>query len=268
MFALLGEGMTTTMFEPKKIKPNGTYEDTLDLKNKLADGENYIYIYFEENDSNNYGSAYSAISLNNENGEVYFSMPEVFPNNYLVTMKHAVIDPKNYLTIEMDNESEKREMIDLANKITKDAASDYDKLLKVNEWMAQNIYYDWDAYRLGTYGGKGAYEAMKDKKAVCQGYAELTQVLLKAVGIPTRLMSGYALGDGAEGKSWKDVDYSESNHAWNEAFVDNRWVTLDTTWGSSNKYEGGKFTKGEINSNYFDPSLEKFSETHKIMRAN
>lgn len=77
-------------------------------------------------------------------------MSEVFPNNYLETMKHAVIDPKNYLTIEMDNESEKREMIDLANKITKDVASDYDKLLKVNEWMAQNIYYDWDAYRLIT----------------------------------------------------------------------------------------------------------------------
>lgn len=180
-------------------------------------------------------------------------------------MKNSVIDPNNFLKMTITNQGERNQIIDLANTITKDARSDYDKLLKISDWVADNIYYNWDGYLSGVYGATDAYGTFQSKKSVCQGYAELTRELLRALGIPARLVSGYALGVGTDGEDWAAVNHTQSNHAWNEVFVDNRWIIVDTTWNSTNKYQNKVFTKGIIGHRYFDPSLEVFSNTHKII---
>jgi len=66
-------------------------------------------------------------------------------------------------------------------------------------------------------------------------------------------------------ESWETVNHTSSNHAWNEAFVNGRWVIMDTTWDSTNKYENAEFNKGNINHVYFDPTLKTFSLNHKII---
>jgi transglutaminase-like putative cysteine protease len=167
------------------------------------------------------------------------------------------------LNVAIKNESERKQIEDLANKITKDAKSDYEKILKINDWVAQNIYYNWDDYTTGTYGRTDAYGTLESRKSVCQGYAELTDALLRVVGIPSRLVTGYALGIGTSGE-WNDVNHTQPNHVWNEVFVDSRWIILDTAWNSGNKYENKTFNEGTMNYRYFDPSLEVFSYTHKI----
>lgn len=60
-------------------------------------------------------------------------------------------------------------------------------------------------------------------------------------------------------------DYS--NHAWNESYINGRWVIFDSTWDSDNKYENGKFSEGTgcTGYGYFDPTIERFSNTHFIM---
>lgn len=267
MFNIGGQNKSDVMKEYKKIKADGTYGDMFSLKNKLTQGEYKVSVYFKEKQDRMYWSYYGNIPLHYMDGEIFFPVSPVYANNYLEGMKNSVIDPKNYLGMTITNEAEKNEMIDLANKITKDATSDYDKLLKVNDWVAQNIYYNWDGYKTGTYGRTDAYGTLKNKKSVCQGYAELTRELLRAVGIPSRLVSGHALGVSAGGKSWDGVDHTESNHAWNEAFVENRWVIIDTTWNSGNNYEDGIFKDASMNYKYFDPSLENFSNTHKIVEV-
>ncbi len=105
----------------------------------------------------------------------------------------------------------------------------------------------------------------KNKTSVCHGYAVLTETLLRNAGIPARVVTGHALGASADGKYWDDVDHSKTNHAWNEAFVDGRWVMVDVTWDSGNRYKNGQFHQGEMDYCYFDPSLEAFSHTHKMM---
>lgn len=89
--------------------------------------------------------------------------------------------------------------------------------------------------------------------------------MLRSAGIPSRLITGHALGVSASGGYWKDVDHTKSNHAWNDAYVDNRWIIIDTTWNSGNKYENEIFKKDSIKYRYFDPSLEAYSYTHKIL---
>jgi len=42
-----------------------------------------------------------------------------------------------------------------------------------------------------------------------------------------------------------DIKDTKTNHAWNEAFVDGKWIILDTTWDSFNYYENRKYIKAD-----------------------
>ena len=134
----------------------------------------------------------------------------------------------------------------LASQLTAGLSSDYEKLRAITDWISTNITYDWDLYKSGnqTYDSISASGTFLRRSSVCEGYANLTAAMLRAVGIPTRKVSGYALGYGTE-ERWDDTALSgDSNHAWNLAWADGRWVTVDTTWA------------------IFDPSVWIFSEDH------
>ena len=56
------------------------------------------------------------------------------------------------------------------------------------------------------------------------------------------------------------------NHAWNQAYVDHRWVNIDATWDSNNIYENGQYIYGGIDYYlYFDISNLYLSYNHKIL---
>ncbi len=243
---------------------------------KFKDGSYKINTFISPVRYGTYNSYYYDIPVQCEGGELFFPMSPVYKNNYVYRLKNFSFNPKllhnvnEYLKLDLsDNknthEDDKKVIVNLANKIARGAKTDYEKLLKINDWVAENIYYDWDSYLKGEYGRTDAIGTLKTKKSVCQGYAELTNALCRASGIPCKVVSGYALGVSAKDKSWDKVDHTQSNHAWNEVFVDSRWIILDTTWNSRNKYQNGQFHKGDIRHNYFDPTLEVFSYDHKYL---
>ncbi len=152
----------------------------------------------------------------------------------------------------------------LAADITENCTTDYERLLAIHDWVSANVYYDDDfaSKKVKTTNFYSA-DVIENGYAVCSGYAALTKDLLNAVGIPCKQVYGYALGVSEE-SVWEDVDIrkAEANHVWNEAYVDGRWIILDTTWDSMNTYEGGNFTKGDsISHLYFDVTLEFLSNT-------
>lgn len=255
----------TVMKEYKNVKTGGLYKDDFYIKDKLNSGEYKLNIYFKAPSDKLYWSYYWDIPFRYENSDMFFPISPVYVNNRRQRNKNNVLEPENFLDITIADKSEKIEIEGLAKEITKDADSDYDKLLRINDWVAQNIYYDWDAYLEKSYGRTDAYGTYKSKKSVCQGYAELTNALLRSIGIPARIVTGHALGVSANNRYWDRVNHEGTNHAWNEAFVDGRWIILDTTWNSGNKFENGEFIKGNMRYRYFDPNLETFSYTHKIM---
>ncbi len=134
-------------------------------------------------------------------------------------------------------------IVALSNEITAGAKTDYQKAKAVHNWMRRNISYDYDYYkgRKETVALKPE-EVLDSRSTICEGYSRLTQALLQAQGIPTLLVSGRA--DGASG--W---ERGGGQHAWNEAFVDGRWIIMDTTWSDSK---------------YFDPSIASFAEDHLV----
>ncbi len=256
-----------TLREYRNVKEDGTYEEIFNIEDYLTYGDYKLGIYFKDKNDTSYWSYYWKIPLKCENGEVFFPRSPVYENNYIEYTKNSKVNPNKYLDINITDKDERDEIKNLAYDIIGEESNDYEKLLKINNWVAENIYYNWDGYLSGDYGRTDAYGTFKSRKSVCQGYAELTNELLKSIGIPSKLVIGHALGVSSSNKYWDDIDHTSSNHAWNEAFVNGRWIILDTTWNSGNKYENGKFNKKKMNYRYFDPTLEVFSYNHKIIEV-
>ena len=173
------------------------------------------------------------------------------------------INPAKYIS-SVNNE----ELVNLSNEICADAESDYDKLLKIHDWVAENICYDTDfVNNKGDSAGNSAGAVYKSRRGVCEGYAALTKALVNAQGIPCRTVHGYSLGAG-EPSSWSEelAKTKNTNHAWNRAYADNRWINIDNTWDSNSKYIDGKYYfSSKISYDYFDITDWDLSYDHKFI---
>lgn len=180
----------------------------------------------------------------------------------------------------------------LANELTanisgtSEHSAEYLKLKAIYTWVAKNIYYDrlcFEGYFKDT--TITAEDVSVSKYSVCEGYANLLAALCRSANIPCKAVVGYAIGS-AYNAIWTEANVSgtQTNHKWNEAFVDGRWIMLDVTWDSPNTFLDKKrlfqeFYKGqygegvsewnvdgEVTYEYFDCSVEKMSELHKIVK--
>lgn len=177
-------------------------------------------------------------------------------------------------------------LINLSNQITAGLDDDYEKVQAIHDWVIDNIYYDYVQYNepLGAivytksdeqkltaagFGSASSEFFLPDitvaentavlQRGVCRGYARLTCELIRAQSIPCLYISGYA----NLALSQDMIDKHSSSHAWNAAFVDGRWVYIDTTWDSFNDYRDGVYYKSPITSHeYFDISLKELSDDH------
>lgn len=162
----------------------------------------------------------------------------------------------------------------LSNQIAGGERDDYTKLFLLHKWVAENIYYDYDAYRGGTSTFYDSAAILANKRSVCEGYANLLRDLILAQGIPAMKASTFSLGASTSGGSFAtnaaDAGTAKSNHAHVEAWVDGRWVVMDPTWDSNNKYENGSYNTDAPNGfYYFDITPEALAFDHKyITRAN
>lgn len=153
-----------------------------------------------------------------------------------------------------------KDIIALAKKITASSKDDYSKMRAIHDWMATNIYYDYPAYRGevietgNVASAQSPFVVVDRKRAICGGYAVTTVALLRAVGIPAKTIGGVVTTD------------SKVGHAWSQAWLssEKRWVIMDTTWDSGNKYDNGKYAKGSMRTKYFDISLAELSHSHLI----
>lgn len=201
-----------------------------------------------------------------ENGKAKFRRALVYNHNKAIfdSNKKDKATLEKYKQSDTKIKSDHPQIVSLAKEITKNSKTEYEKVAAVNNWVSENIYYDYPTFHDETNASQDVLTVLKTKKAVCEGYARLTAALLRAVDIPAKFISGITQENGAKG--WEAGNGTVGiAHAWNEAFVDGRWMILDTTWNSPNRYENGVYTKGDHRSNiYFDPTLEFFSMTHKI----
>jgi hypothetical protein len=77
----------------------------------------------------------------------------------------------------------------------------------------------------------------------------LTVSLLRAAGIPALNMHG----------NWIDTSISRLVYMWTAAYIDGRWITIDTNWDNNSTYTNGIFSRLPHRNTYFDISIEDIS---------
>ena len=121
----------------------------------------------------------------------------------------------------------------------------YQKVQAIYNWITANVKYDYSHMNDPTYLLQyTAYAAAVQKKAVCQGYANLFYRLANDAGIDCRIITGKAYN----GTQTED-------HAWNIVRMeDEKYYCLDATWDAGLKPE---------NYEYFLKGLTSFSRDHQ-----
>ncbi|UYU47151.1 transglutaminase domain-containing protein [Bacteroides salyersiae] len=159
------------------------------------------------------------------------------------------------------------EFRDLANSITRYDNSEYNKILSVHDWIAKNIFYDYDSLNDGSYKNtpleKTAITALRNRRCVCQGYTDLSVALLRSIGIPAMGICCWAVGECNDDEA---LNQNRSNHIFTAAFCGGNWMLCDITWDSMNRYENDSYDEDKkLSHTYFDATVQFLSYTHRFV---
>jgi transglutaminase-like putative cysteine protease len=137
----------------------------------------------------------------------------------------------------------------LAKQWRAEAVDDRAYIERVLEWIRTDF-----SYTLATeLPGIHAVDEFlfTDRKGFCQHFSSSFALLMRAAGIPSRVVTGYAGGyKNPYGDYW--VLYRKDAHAWNEVWLENEgWVRIDPTAAVSSENILDTFETAAGTDNYF-----------------
>lgn len=243
----------------------------------IPNGHYYLQLYYESRKGSNY---YLAINCTEgftivvEKSIVSFVVPVTLTGNkaFFLNLKNDFAAKIFYRQNTSNYQSNLPEIKSLAEKITKYKTGNYNKILAIHDWVAENLYYDKDALKSGKYRYE-KYDVMSmlhNKRTVCRGYSKMAVTLLRAIDIPAIDVECFALGETSDG-GWDCNNNlsAEANHVITFALANNRWIIMDPTWDSVNEYRNGEYvekSEGGARHNYYDATLAFFSYTHRFIK--
>jgi len=132
-----------------------------------------------------------------------------FKASYIVPYRGKDNNLLYYLRPEMLIQSKDPEIISLAEEIVKETTDPFLAANMIMEWVFENLE------KLPVVSIPNAKEILKNRRGDCNEHATIMTALLRAVGIPARIVVGLVYKDG-----------KFYYHAWNEAHI-NRWISMD-----------------------------------------
>ena len=135
---------------------------------------------------------------------------------------------------------------------------DYLRVLAVHQFVVHYLFYDYDELQAKERQDDSAVAVVKRRHTTCRGYVSLCVSLLRAMHIPAQQLVCYMAKPG-QLMDVENVKLKKANHEVVAAFADNRWLLLDPTRDSHNKYENGEFYR--LNE---QPSLANFDMTEQF----
>lgn len=122
--------------------------------------------------------------------------------------------------------------IELAVNLTKDSENSYEKALLINNYLRSTYKYNLDVDRFPKGADTADYFLFEEKQGYCEHFATAMGVMLRSLGIPARLVTGYAPGELNPFTGYYEVKVSNA-HAWVEVFIEKYgWVPFDPTASS------------------------------------
>ena len=138
--------------------------------------------------------------------------------------------------------------------IAQHCSTDLEVVQQVYDWIASNVTYDTEKATILAGGGveytPDPDETLRTKTGICYDYASLAAAMLRANGIPTKLIKGDVMNQ----------DKNKVYHAWNMVWLEeagwiavelavnqNDWTRIDTTFAAAGPGMGSFIGDG---SNY------------------
>lgn len=214
-----------------KIKGNGQiyYPSSITLENGVVNKKIYL----------NKGPGYYEIWIGTEATGQYGVLHQ-YDEKHFEFVKNLDQRKTSYLFPTPFIQSDSSEIIELANDITKGLQTDMEKSKAISQWVTKNILYTNAPV---TSSGAGALDTLHYKKGVCGGCSDLNAALHRAVGIRAKIVVGLPNTNLAPW-DWDKVSLRSPCHIWNEIFIDNHWIAVDSALG------------------FFSPSKQEFSQNY------
>jgi len=128
-------------------------------------------------------------------------------------------------------------------------------------WIGSNIQYDNKLFEKildgtitnGEFAEKqDEYDVYENRKGVCAGYANLFKWFMNEIDIEAVVISGHIRD---LRNHYVELESDDNfRHAWNAIKLNDKWILVDTTWGTSKNQETSEY--------YFDIKPEFLILTH------
>ncbi len=126
---------------------------------------------------------------------------------------------------------------DLAERITANCESDYEKALAIESYFTEECFLYDDSYEKAS--GENAETFLRDSQTgVCYEFATAMVLLCRSVGLPARLAEGFYLCEGystvIDGEEWNYVIKGRNAHAFPEIYIAGYgWLSFEPTVASN-----------------------------------
>jgi len=139
--------------------------------------------------------------------------------------------------------------------LTKDLKNDIEKVRAFYIWISHNINYDLE--NKGTtkrFKSKAEVidDVLKNRKGICQQYAELFHVFCQKSGIKSFVIGGYARNG--------QTQISDVAHSWNAVQIGANYYLMDVTWASG--FTINSVYVNQFRDEYFLIEPQLFVKTH------
>ena len=116
-------------------------------------------------------------------------------------------------------------IVDLARQIAEGSRSDAETANRVVVWLSRELRYSLDLERRTQLQPLDEFLFVR-RSGNCEYFASALAVMLRTLGIPTRVVNGFQRGEwNPYGDYW--VVRMRDAHSWVEAHIDGAWVPLD-----------------------------------------
>ncbi len=133
-----------------------------------------------------------------------------------------------YLQPSEQVQSQDQEIRALAAELVKGATTEQEAVTKILHWVVDHLHYQLEP------AGYDALSTKREGKGNCQNYSHLSAALLRAAGIPARMVRGRTLDkawevDEGGGKRRWTSRWAAGRHAWIEIYYpDQGWLMYDS----------------------------------------
>lgn len=130
------------------------------------------------------------------------------------------------------------ETVSKAAALTEGISSDDKKVEVIYNYLISNVKYDYDKLNAVQAGYLPDIDStVNSGKGICYDFSATFAGMLRSVGVPTKVVMGYS-------------NNTKGYHAWNEVYLNGKWLVVDTSADSQAKEAGAKFSMYKVSDNY------------------